>query len=163
MVVTAYFKIKDVCFKAVVEGDKIMRLDFAKQTNAVVGQAARIAGKKEESKVIKSLKRDLEDYFNGKNVKFSYKLDLSGYPEFYKLVWKGAQKIPFGQVWSYKKLACKIKKNNAFRAAGLALGKNPVIILIPCHRVIKSDGSLGGFSSGLHYKKKLLKIEGIRG
>lgn len=151
--ITAYFKIKDVCFKAVVEGDSIRELNFADSYKGSFSA--------NKNPLVKRLKQDLKDYFNGKNVKFKFKynLDLSGYPEFYKLVWKNAQKIPFGKVWSYKKLACKIKKNNAFRAVGLALGKNPVIILIPCHRVIKSDGSLGGFSSGLQYKKKLLKIE----
>ena len=152
-ITTECFKIGEFAFKVSVCGDKIRELNFVKPH-----KLSRAGG---ENPLIKRLKQDLKDYISGKDVKFNYKLDLSGYSAFCRSVWKNAQKIPFRHVWSYKKLSCKIGKNNAFRAVGLALGKNPVIILIPCHRVIKSDGSLGGFSSGIQFKKKLLKIEGV--
>ena len=75
-------------------------------------------------------------------------------------VWRELQKIPFGKTISYGKLAAKIGKPKAARALGGAVGKNPVSILIPCHRVIASNGKLGGYSGGLTIKRKLLAHEG---
>ena len=109
-----------------------------------------------------SLKRDLGDYFSGKKVNFKEKLDLTGGTDFQKIVWKAMLKIPFGETRSYGWLAQQAGGKNKARAAGAACGANPVPIIIPCHRVIKSDRTLGGFSSGLGNKKKLLEIEGVR-
>ena len=109
-----------------------------------------------------SLKRDLGDYFSGKKVNFKEKLDLTGGTDFQKKVWKAMLKIPFGETRSYGWLAQQAGGKNKARAAGAACGANPIPIIIPCHRVIKSDKTLGGFSSGLGNKKKLLAIEGVR-
>jgi O-6-methylguanine DNA methyltransferase len=80
---------------------------------------------------------------------------------FEKKVWNAARNIPYGETLSYGDIAGICGNPNAGRAVGNALGKNPVIIIIPCHRVIKRDGSIGGFSAGPGLKKKLLSIEGI--
>ena len=80
---------------------------------------------------------------------------------FEKKVWNAARNIPYGETLSYGDIAGICGNPNAGRAVGNALGKNPVIIIVPCHRVIKSDGSIGGFSAGQGLKKKLLSIEGI--
>jgi len=80
---------------------------------------------------------------------------------FERKVWDAARKIPFGKTSSYGLIAYAAGSPRAGRAAGNAMGKNPVMIIVPCHRVIKSDGSYGGFSAGTDLKKKLLELEGI--
>ncbi len=81
--------------------------------------------------------------------------------DFQKNVYKAVSKIPEGKVRSYKYIAAKIGKPNAYRAVANALRKNPFIGKVPCHRVIKSDGTIGGFSRGVNAKKRLLKAEGL--
>ena len=88
-----------------------------------------------------------------------FKISLNG-TKFQMRVWKELQKIARGKTISYQELAKRIGNKNATRAAANACGKNPLPLFIPCHRVIRTDGSLGGFSSGISIKKKLLKIEG---
>lgn len=107
-----------------------------------------------------SLQKKLEAYVQGKGPAFDYPLDLTGTP-FQKKVWKAMASIPYGETRSYKWLAAKAGRPKAFRAAAQACGANPVPIIIPCHRVIAADGSLGGFSGGLDLKRKLHRIEGI--
>lgn len=86
---------------------------------------------------------------------------IKNYPEFYKKVWLAVLQIPKGEVRSYKWVAKKIGHDKAYRAVGKALKENPLTVVIPCHRVIKSDGDLGGYSKGVKVKYKLLKEEGI--
>ena len=81
--------------------------------------------------------------------------------EFEKKVWKAAAKVPFGKTTSYRKITEICGRPQAYRAVGNAMGKNPVLILVPCHRIIKSDGSLGGFSTGVGLKRRLLNLEGV--
>jgi O-6-methylguanine DNA methyltransferase len=101
----------------------------------------------------------LKDYFAGKPVNIeSLPLDLQGSPFLLK-VWQEMKKIPHGATLSYKDLATRIGNPKAARAVGQAVGANPIPILIPCHRVINADGSLGGFSSGLDRKEWLLRHE----
>lgn len=106
----------------------------------------------------KTINEWLSCYKRGKPKKFPYRLNPKG-TEFQKAVWKAMQKIPYGEVRSYKWIASKIGRPGAVRAVGTACGTNPIPLLIPCHRVVATDG-LGGFSSGLKIKKKLLKLEG---
>ncbi len=108
-----------------------------------------------------SLKSDLKDYFSGKKVVFKEKLDLTGGTDFQKKVWTAMLKIPYGETRSYGWLAQQAGGKNKARATGAACGTNPIPLIIPCHRVIKSDKTLGGYSSGLGIKRKLLKIEGV--
>ena len=80
---------------------------------------------------------------------------------FQKKVWQELYKIPFGKTAAYKDIAKGIKNAKAVRAVGSANGKNPICVIIPCHRVIAADGSIGGYSGGSDIKKKLLKLEGV--
>ena len=104
----------------------------------------------------------VEDYIGGKVRSFNVPIDLDGQTPFRKKVWQALQAIPYGRVRSYGWVARKIGKPGAARAVGAACGANPVPLLVPCHRVVAGDGSLGGFSGGLPNKRRLLKLEGIR-
>lgn len=105
------------------------------------------------------VKEQVEQYFQGRLKIFSCELDLIGTP-FQKQVWKALQTIPYGEVSSYKQVAQSIGAPKAVRAVGGANNKNGVPIIVPCHRVIGSNGALVGFASGLDIKKKLLHLEG---
>ena len=107
---------------------------------------------------IKIAIKQLDEYFLGKRKDFDLKLDLEG-TNFQMRVWSELQKIPYAKTHSYKELAQKIKNEKAIRAVGTANGKNPICIIIPCHRVIASNGHLAGFSGGLERKRKLLDLE----
>ena len=107
------------------------------------------------------LERQFNDYFKGYNVYFSDELDLSKATPFQLEVWQTARLIPYGETRSYLWVANKIGKPRASRAVGQALGRNPLPIIIPCHRVIGDNGKPVGYSGGLEVKLKLLGIEGI--
>ena len=100
----------------------------------------------------------LKDYFKGERKRFDLELSVQG-TAFQKSVWKELVKIPYGETISYGELAQRIGNPKASRAVGLANGKNPISIIIPCHRVIGKDGSLTGFGGGLEAKKALLEFE----
>jgi methylated-DNA-[protein]-cysteine S-methyltransferase len=100
----------------------------------------------------------LNDYFNGKRTDFTFKLNPSG-TEFQQKVWKGLLEIPFGKTMSYLELSKKLGDVKAIRAVASANGKNPLWIVVPCHRVIGTDGSLTGYAGGLWRKKWLLEHE----
>lgn len=102
--------------------------------------------------------RQLNEYFLGKRTEFSIPLDLKG-TEFQLRVWRGLLTIPFGETRSYGELAKQIKSPKASRAVGGANNKNPVSIIVPCHRVIGANGALIGFGGGLDIKEKLLNLE----
>ncbi len=99
-------------------------------------------------------------YLKGKLKKFDYPLDVSHGTPFQKQVWQKLASIPYGETRSYAWLAQAVKRPQAFRAVGNANGRNPIPILLPCHRVIQSNGGLGGYTGGLHIKKYLLELEG---
>lgn len=105
------------------------------------------------------LPQRLHRYFNGERVDFHDRLDLSGATRFQQDVWAITKNIPYGQTRSYGWVAVQLGKPKAMRAVGQALGRNPLPIIIPCHRVVRSDGGLGGFSGGLDMKKLLLRLE----
>ncbi|MGB6454905.1 MAG: methylated-DNA--[protein]-cysteine S-methyltransferase [Streptosporangiaceae bacterium] len=101
-------------------------------------------------------------YFAGRLAEFSLPLAPAGTP-FQRRVWAGLQDIPYGETWSYGQLAGKIGNPAAVRAVGLANGRNPIAVVIPCHRVIGADGSLTGYGGGLERKRFLLNLEaGVR-
>ncbi|TMB97663.1 MAG: methylated-DNA--[protein]-cysteine S-methyltransferase [Chloroflexi bacterium] len=100
-------------------------------------------------------------YLQGRARTFDLPLDLDGQPSFRVKVWKVLQRIPYGRVRSYGWVARKVGKPQAARAIGGACGANPVPLLVPCHRVVAGDGSLGGFSGGVGVKKRLLRLEGL--
>ena len=103
--------------------------------------------------------KELAEYFETGKDHFTQKISLAKGTEFEKKVWISLQEIPFGDTRTYKWLAEKIERPNAFRAVGQALGKNPIPIIFPCHRIIESDGSIGGYSAGTNIKRRLLDIE----
>jgi methylated-DNA-[protein]-cysteine S-methyltransferase len=103
----------------------------------------------------------IEAYLSGKCKAWDLTLDVDRHPQFRKKVWDVLQTIPYGRVRSYGWVARKIGKPRAARAVGAACGANPVPLVVPCHRVVAGDGSLGGFSGGLPVKKRLLRLEGI--
>lgn len=100
----------------------------------------------------------LDEYFQGKRTTFSLPFKLTGTP-FQLAVWKELQNIPYGQTTSYKEIAQKINKPKAYRAVGMANNKNSLPIIIPCHRVIGSNGKLIGYAGGLKLKNYLLELE----
>lgn len=105
--------------------------------------------------------RQLRGYFNGKLKKFDLPLDLRFATDFTRRVLTETAKIGYGKLLTYQDIATRIKSPKATRAVGNALGRNPIPIVIPCHRVIATGGGLGGFTGGLDLKRKLLRIEGI--
>jgi O-6-methylguanine DNA methyltransferase len=109
--------------------------------------------------LIEQAGRELLRYLEGRQRRFSVRLDLAGASVFSRKVWRMTRKIPYGQVRSYAWIAERIGEPNSARAVGGALSKNPVPIFIPCHRVVGSHGELGGFSAGLNVKETLLAIE----
>ena len=106
--------------------------------------------------------RQLHEYFAGKRRNFELPLNPHG-TEFQMRVWRELTEIPFGETWSYGQLAKRLNNPSACRAVGLANGKNPIAIIVPCHRVIGADGSLTGFGGGLPRKEWLLTHEGRPG
>jgi len=118
--------------------------------------------KKEYSSCIKKENREarkqLGEYFDGKRKEFSLPLHFEGTP-FQKKVWNALRKIPYGETRSYEWVALDIGTPKAVRAVGNAVGANPIPIVIPCHRVIRKNGELGGYGYGAAMKKKLLEME----
>ena len=102
--------------------------------------------------------KQLEEYFAGTRKTFEIPLNPQG-TEFQKKVWKALLKIPYGETRSYKEIAAAIGDEKATRAVGMANNKNPIAILIPCHRVIGADGSLAGYGGGVDIKRRLLETE----
>jgi len=110
--------------------------------------------------LFKDLMKRLVSYFSGQKVTFPDKLDLSKATAFQRKVWETTRLIPYGETRSYAWVAEKIGKQRAARAVGQALGRNPLPIIVPCHRVIASDGKLGGYTGGLKMKRYFLRLEG---
>lgn len=109
--------------------------------------------------VLLSAKEQLEEYFAGKRKIFDMPIGLGG-TDFQRKVWMEVAKIPFGQTTTYMKLSQKLGNPAAIRAVGAAIGANPILVILPCHRILGSDGSLTGYAGGLERKKALLELEG---
>ena len=104
-------------------------------------------------------RRELNAYFAGRRRSFTAPCDLGGLSPFTRAVLRITAGIPYGEVKSYRWVAERLGKPKAMRAVGNALARNPIPIIIPCHRVVRSDGALGGFALGLNWKRKLLDLE----
>lgn len=113
-----------------------------------------------DPEALAEVERELREYFGGERDSFDLPVDLSFLTEFQQEVLVEARAIRFGQVVPYSELARRIGNPKAARAVGNALGSNPVAIVVPCHRVVRNDGSLGGYGGGVQYKQRLLEIEG---
>jgi AraC family transcriptional regulator of adaptative response/methylated-DNA-[protein]-cysteine methyltransferase len=107
---------------------------------------------------IERLRRELDAYFRGTVRRFETPLDLRGTP-FQRAVWRRLARVPYGATTTYRELASRIGRSSAVRAVGHANGRNPVSIVVPCHRVIGTDGTLHGYGGGLWRKRRLLDLE----
>ena len=116
-------------------------------------------GKEKSNGLVADCILELEEYFNKKRKTFSVPLDLIG-TDFQKRVWNELLNIPFGKTISYMQMAINLGDKKCIRAAGTANGRNPVSIIVPCHRVIGSNGDLVGYGGGMDKKKFLLELEG---
>lgn len=112
-----------------------------------------------DNAVLRKARRQLDEYFAGKRRTFDLPLSPQG-TDFQRTVWTTLASIPYGETISYAQLASRVGKPSAMRAVGAANGRNPLPIVLPCHRVIGADGSLTGFGGGLPTKQFLLKLEG---
>ena len=113
-----------------------------------------------EHPVLKQAAAELQAYFDGQRDHFEMPLDLSHGTEFQQAVWRALLRIPRGGTTSYGRLGADIGKPAAVRAVGAAVGRNPISVIVPCHRVLGSDGSLTGYAGGLERKSRLLQLEG---
>jgi len=141
---------------------KIGKITIAEQDGAIVAlgisDAIPDGGVTRDTKLLNDAARQLTEYLDGRRQVFDLKLAPAG-TDFQTRVWDELLKIPFGKTVSYSKIAAKIGRPRACRAVGGAVGKNPIPIIIPCHRVLAADGGIGGFSLGLPLKRKLLGLE----
>jgi methylated-DNA-[protein]-cysteine S-methyltransferase len=107
------------------------------------------------------LRRQLDEYFEGRRTRFETPVDLSLVRGFTREVLRATRRIPFGSVRTYRDVATRAGSPNAYRAAGNALGSNPIPIVVPCHRVVHAGGGLGGYTGGVERKVRLLQLEGV--
>ncbi len=152
-----------------IKNGKLLLLDWyndktAKLFEKLGGQATffpcdRLDKKDQDHLVAIKVMQELDEYFSGKRQVFGIEMDLSHGTHFQQQVWQALCQIPYGETISYKELAQNIGKPAAFRACANANGKNPISLIVPCHRVIASDGGLGGYTGGVEIKKKLLQLE----
>ena len=113
-----------------------------------------------ESTGLEAVRCQLLDYLAGKRHTFDVPLDLSQGTAFQRQVWRVLQRVPYGKLRSYQWIAARVGGPQYARAVGNAVGANPIPIVIPCHRIVAQDATLGGFSGGLPMKRKLLSLEG---
>lgn len=138
---------------------KIGEIYISADENFIVGiSTKKPSGDEKETTLTKKAFLQLEEYFAGKRKTFDLPLKLDG-TEFQKRVWQELLKIPYGKTISYKELAKAVGNEKACRAVGMANNKNKIMIVIPCHRVVGSNGDLTGYAGGLDIKKQLIDLE----
>lgn len=115
----------------------------------------------ESARLMRPYVIELEEYFAAKRREFTFSLDLRG-TDFQRACWHALLAIPYGETRTYADIARAVGKPKAFRAVGMANNRNPIAVVVPCHRVIASDGTLCGYGGGLDIKRKLLELEGAR-
>lgn len=115
--------------------------------------------KETEFEILHKCRNELSEFLDGSRKSFSIPIVVQG-TDFQESVWNELQKIPYGATISYKELALRVNNPKAMQAVGSANGKNPISIIIPCHRVIACDGKLSGYAGGVDKKEKLLRLEG---
>lgn len=147
---TAYYDYQFGILKFVYDGEILYRLEFATQ----------IGKQNEKTEFTDKVFNEIEEYLSGKRKQFTVKYQLNG-TEFQKAVWHVLETIPYGKTYTYLDVAKKINKPKAARAVGGACNKNPIGIIVPCHRVVGTNGNLTGYAGGLDIKSKLLEIESV--
>jgi methylated-DNA-[protein]-cysteine S-methyltransferase len=137
--------------------------DFDGGVDAVLEElAARLSPRILEAPArLDPVRRELEEYFAGRRTAFDVPIDWTLVAGFTRRVLRATAAIPFGEVSTYAKVAAGAGSPNGSRATGNALGSNPIPIIVPCHRVLRTGGALGGYTGGVHRKEALLRIEGV--
>lgn len=143
-----YFESPIGKIKIEAEGEYIVGVSFNEESSAC-----------DENKAVKECKRQLEEYFYGKRKNFDLKLKFLKGTDFQLSVWKALSEIPYGETVTYKFIAEKINNPKAVRAVGGANNKNPIGIIVPCHRVIGCNGKMIGYAEGIDKKEYLLNME----
>ena len=133
-------------------------MDAQRHLPDTVAQAAPASQDGPDAAPLAAAARQLAEYFAGQRTEFDLPLEMAG-TDFQRRVWAALREIPYGETVSYGELARGIGKASASRAVGLANGKNPFAVVVPCHRVVGSDGSLTGYGGGLDRKRFLLALE----
>ena len=144
----SYYKSTIGILEIICENNKLVSLklvDYCEKSNI-------------ETDFIKDIKKQLDEYFLGKRTIFNIKINPKG-TDFQKLVWSELQNIPYGKIKSYSEIAAAAGNKNAQRAIGNACNKNPIMMIIPCHRVVSKNNNIGGYAYGRSIKQKLLNIE----
>lgn len=140
----------------------VCRISFDPEPEGELDALARAFGARvlRSARPLAHARRELEEYFAGRRREFDLPVDLSPLPQFQQVVLDELQRVPYGRVETYGGLASRIGRPRAARAVGGALNRNPVPIVVPCHRVVGSSGSLTGYAGGLERKRSLLDLEG---
>ena len=146
----AYYKSPLGPIEIVGSQDSILALHFVEEM---------LVGNDELPFCVKECRKQLDEYFKEDRRDFFLNLEPAG-TDFQKAVWRQLEQIPYGKTTTYGAIANLLAKPNASRAVGSANGKNPIPIILPCHRVVGSDGSLTGYGGGLDAKRQLLRLEG---
>jgi methylated-DNA-[protein]-cysteine S-methyltransferase len=148
----------------VAESDKgLVAIVLPRRSKATVAAGLRaqaVSFEDAPSSRLRAARKQLLEYLAGTRMSFDLPLDLSQGTHFQRQVWKALRAIPYGRLWSYRGLASRVGGVQFARAVGGAVGANPLPILVPCHRIVAHDASIGGFSCGLPAKRKLLALEG---
>jgi len=142
------------------QNSKIIAISFSALDEDYLNKMLKYPVKEITGGPAEGLTKQLDTYFSGQNPHFNLHMQLHG-TDFQKAVWMACASIPYGETRSYADLAKMIGNPKAVRAVGTALGANPIPIVIPCHRVIGTNGKLTGFAGGLDVKQKLLNLEKI--
>jgi methylated-DNA-[protein]-cysteine S-methyltransferase len=142
----------------------VCRISYDADQEAQAERLARTYGVRvlRAPRAVDDVKRELDEYFEGKRVEFDLPLDLAGAAEFTRDVLGQLARVPFGEVTTYGHLAARVGRPRAARAVGTVMNRNPIPIVLPCHRVVGSSGSLVGYAGGLDRKEQLLRLEGAR-
>lgn len=140
----------------------LCRISFDPHPERELEQLARVYGARvlRSSKPIERVHRELDEYLEGRRRDFDVELDLRGQPEFYLRVLSELARVGYGETTTYGTLAARAGNPRAARAVGTVMNRNPVPIVLPCHRVVGANGSLTGYGGGLYRKEQLLRLEG---
>ncbi len=140
----------------------LCRISFDPDPERELDQLARVYGSRvlRSTKPIERVHRELEEYLDGRRRDFDVDLDLRGQPDFYVRVLAELARVGYGETTTYGTLAARAGNPRAARAVGTVMNRNPVPIVLPCHRVVGANGSLTGYGGGLHRKEQLLRLEG---
>ena len=142
----------------------LVRLSYAHERRDAVLEdlAARLSPRVLEAPArLDTVRRELDEYFEGRRRDFDLPLDWALTRGFFRRILRATARIPFGRLSTYRDVAAAAGNDRAVRAAGNALGSNPIPIVVPCHRVVRTGGGLGGYTGGLDRKRFLLRLEGV--